>query len=155
MRPKKVILVAMANEHELSTMRFTLETKGYRTLAAANGDEAVNLFALEPVDLVLIDFHLPPINGDSSAGRMKSLAAHIPVIMLRDKRPLGCDLFAADALLDKTRISTADLLERIAVMSARKRGPRKGSPSAFRCGMNGKGKQPAAEIPDTEAEVVA
>ena len=47
------------------------------------------------------------------------------------RRPLRAERFlvvdAADALLAKKNCSPQELLERIKVMSARKRGPRKGS----------------------------
>jgi hypothetical protein len=36
-------------------------------------------------------------------------------------------MYAADALLSKKKCSSQELLERIKIMSARKRGPRKGS----------------------------
>jgi hypothetical protein len=40
---------------------------------------------------------------------------------------MGGDIHAADALLAKKNCSSQELLEKIKVMSARKRGPRKGS----------------------------
>ena len=156
-RPAKLILIAIADEAELSTVRFMLNTNGYRVIAAGNGEAAVDLFSANPIDLVLIDFHLPRGNGDQVAKRMKELKPWgIPIIMLRDRRPLGTDVFAADCLLDKTRTPTADLKERIKVMSARKRGPRKGSPGAMICGQNGPGKKKPAESENAVAsEIVA
>jgi len=47
------------------------------------------------------------------------------------------DIHAADALLAKKNCTAQELLERIKVMSARKRGPRKGSVRV---------QQPAAEL---------
>ena len=156
MRPKKLILIAIADEAELSTMRFMLNTNGYRVIAAGNGEAAVDLFSANSVDLVLIDFHLPRGNGDQVAKRMKAIKPDIPIIMLRGRRPLGTDVFAADCLLDKTRTPMADLKERIKVMSARKRGPRKGSPGAMICGQNGRGKKKPAESENAVAsEIVA
>jgi two-component system, OmpR family, response regulator CpxR len=155
MRPKKLILIAMADEYELSNMRFMLNTQRYRVIAAGNGEAAVDLFGASAVDLVLIDFYLPSTNGDQVAKRMKELKPYIPIVMLRDRRPLGMDVFAADALLDKTRTPTMELLERIKVMIARKRGPRKGSPSAMICGRNGLGKKPAQPENAIASEIVA
>ena len=152
-RPAKLILIAIADEAELSTVRFMLNTNGYRVIAAGNGEAAVDLFSANSVDLVLIDFHLPRGNGDQVAKRMKELKPWgIPIIMLRDRRPLGTDVFAADCLLDKTRTPTADLVERIKVMSARKRGPRKGDP---RSANYGKGKKPAESESAIASEATA
>jgi hypothetical protein len=49
------------------------------------------------------------------------------MILLGDPQKMGGDLHAADALLAKKNCSAQELLERIKTMSARKRGPRKGS----------------------------
>jgi hypothetical protein len=49
------------------------------------------------------------------------------MILLGDPQKMGSDLHSADAMLAKKNCSPQELLERIKVMSARKRGPRKGS----------------------------
>jgi hypothetical protein len=49
------------------------------------------------------------------------------VILLGDPQKMGADAHGADALMAKKNCSSQELLERIKVMSARKRGPRKGS----------------------------
>ncbi len=49
------------------------------------------------------------------------------MIMLGDPQRMGSEMHAADALLAKKNCSPLELLERVKVMSARKRGPRKGT----------------------------
>jgi hypothetical protein len=49
------------------------------------------------------------------------------MILLGDPQRMGGEMHAADALLAKKSCSAHELLERIKIMSARKRGPRKGS----------------------------
>ena len=127
MRPKKVILCVDDNEQELSVLKFMLATNGYRVLTAMNGQEAIGIFAENPVDLVLADFAMPQMNGSQMVDRLKQMAQHIPMILLGDPQKMGSEMHAADALLAKKNCSAQDLLERIKVMSARKRGPRKGS----------------------------
>ena len=127
MRPKKVILCVDDNEQELSVLKFMLATNGYRVLSALNGQEAIGIFAESTVDLVLADFAMPQMNGDQLVQRLKEIASHIPMILLGDPQKMGGDMHAADALLAKKNISAQELLERIKIMSARKRGPRKGS----------------------------
>jgi CheY-like chemotaxis protein len=70
---------------------------------------------------------MPQMNGNQLVDRLKQLAPHIPMILLGDPQKMGSDLHAADVLLAKKNCSAQELLERIKVMSARKRGPRKGS----------------------------
>ena len=127
MRPKKVILCVDDNEQELSVLTFMLETNGYRVLSALNGSEAIGLFAQHPVDLVLADFGMPHMNGSQLVDRLKQIAQHIPMILLGDPQKMGGDMHSADALLAKRNCTAQELLEKIKVMSARKRGPRKGS----------------------------
>jgi CheY-like chemotaxis protein len=127
MRPKKVILCVDDNEQELSVLKFMLATNGYKVVSATNGQEAIGIFAEITVDLVLADFAMPQMNGNQLVDRLKQLAPHIPMILLGDPQKMGSDLHAADVLLAKKNCSAQELLERIKVMSARKRGPRKGS----------------------------
>jgi CheY-like chemotaxis protein len=127
MRPKKIILCVDANENDLSVLSFMLSTNGYRVLAARNAHEAIALYSEHQVDLVLANHALPPANGDVLVRKLKQIAHHVPMILLGDPLKMGDHLHAADALLAKKNCSPHDLLERIKVMSARKRGPRKGS----------------------------
>jgi CheY-like chemotaxis protein len=127
MRPKKVILCIDDNEQELSVLKFMLETNGYRVMSACTGQEAIEIFGETAVDLVLTDFAMPQMNGNQLVSRLKQIASHIPMIMLGDPQKMGGEIYAADALLAKKNCTSLELLERIKVMSARKRGPRKGT----------------------------
>ena len=127
MRPKKIILCVDDNEQELSVLKFMLSTNGYRVLSAINGQEAIGIFADSPVDLVLADYGLPQMNGGQLVERLKQIASHVPMILLGDPQRLGGEMHTADAVLAKKNCTSQELLERIKVMSARKRGPRKGS----------------------------
>ncbi len=127
MRPKKVILCVDDNEQELSVLKFMLATNGYRVVSATTGQEAIGMFSQTQVDLVLSDFGMPNMNGNQLVDRLKQIAPHIPMILLGDPQKMGGEIHAADALLTKRSCSPQELLERIKVMSARKRGPRKGS----------------------------
>jgi DNA-binding response OmpR family regulator len=117
MRPKKVILCVDDNEQELSVLKFMLATNGYRVVSAVTGQEAIGIFAATTVDLVLADFAMPQMDG----------CQLVPMILLGDPQKMGSEMHAADALLAKKSCSAQELLERIKLISARKRGPRKGS----------------------------
>ena len=49
------------------TLKDALETKGYRVVEAANGWEAVGLAARVRPDLILMDLHLPVLDGVDAA----------------------------------------------------------------------------------------
>ncbi len=91
MRPKKVILCVDDNEQELSVLKFMLVTNGYRVLAATNGQDAIELFTENAVDLVLADFAMPQMSGDQLVLRLKTHASHVPMVHTRrsaeDERP--------------------------------------------------------------------
>jgi CheY-like chemotaxis protein len=128
MRPKKVILCVDDNEQELSVLKFTLATNGYRVLAASNGQEAISVFATAPqIDLVLADTNMPHMSGMQLAERLKRIRSHVPMILLGDAQAANGDIHVADAVLARKNCSSFELLERVKVMSARKRGPRKGA----------------------------
>jgi two-component system response regulator CpxR len=126
MRPKKVILCVDDNEQDLSVLKFMLKTNGYKVLTATNGDEAIALFGDNAVDLVLSDYAMPKMDGNQLVKRLKLLAAHVPMVLLGDPQKMDGQQHGADALVGKQTCSPQELLERIKIMSARKRGPRKG-----------------------------
>src|SRR3974377_2398046 len=126
MRPKKVILCVDDNEQDLSVLKFMLVTKVYRALAATTGQDAIALFADNQVDLVLADHAMPQMGGDQLVLKLKQIAAHVPMVILGDPQKMNGQIHGADALLAKKTCSPQELLERVKIMSARKRGPRKG-----------------------------
>jgi DNA-binding response OmpR family regulator len=127
MRPKKVILCVDDSEQELSVLKFMLATNGYRVMAAVNAQEAVGILAATQVDLALVGFTMQPSHGRPLVDRMKRTAPIVPVILLGDPLAHGAEIHMADAFLTRKNCSAQELLARIKVMSARKRGPRKGS----------------------------
>ena len=108
-------------------MSFMLNTNGYRVVPAANGQQAIELFSSMQVDLVLADYGMPQLNGTQLVNRLKQIASHVPMILLGDPQTMAGQIHMADALLAKKQCSPQELLERIKIMSARKRGPRKGT----------------------------
>ena len=125
MRPKKTILCVDDNEQTLSVRKFLLETRGYRVYTALNGQEAIQLFSAAHFDLVLTDLGLPQMDGNALIGQLKEISPEVPMILISDSVRAGERSHNADAFLAKGCCSPADLIERIRVMSARKRGPRK------------------------------
>ena len=56
--------------------------EGYDTMAAADGDEALALVKRESLDVVLLDIHMPGLNGIAALRCIKKLDRDLPVIML-------------------------------------------------------------------------
>ena len=70
---------------------------------------------------------MPQMSGGQLVERLKRMRGHVPMILLGDVQAANGELHVADAVLVKKNCSAQELLERIKVMSARKRGPRKGA----------------------------
>jgi CheY-like chemotaxis protein len=66
----------------LSVRKMFLESRGYRVFTAENGPDALVLFSSEDLDLVILDYLMPGMNGDVVAQRMKDLRPDLPIIML-------------------------------------------------------------------------
>jgi CheY-like chemotaxis protein len=59
-----------------------LNTYGYTVLRAANGDEALQIAAVQPFDLLLTDVILPHMNGRQLAKRVASLRPAMKVLFM-------------------------------------------------------------------------
>ena len=78
------ILVVEDNEKNMKLFRDLLQAKGYRTLEATTGSQAVELAVGHVPDLVLMDIQLPDIDGVEALGRLRAdeRTAAIPVLAL-------------------------------------------------------------------------
>ena len=65
-------------------LRFTLEQEGYDILTASDGEEALEVFRSEPVDLVLLDVMLPKLDGIQVCQRIRE-TSNVPILMLTAK----------------------------------------------------------------------
>jgi DNA-binding response OmpR family regulator len=81
-------------------LAYPLEREGFRVLQAWDGEEALERFAAERVDLVVLDVMLPKLDGLEVCKRLRAQSA-VPIIMLtaRDDeldKVLGLELGADD-----------------------------------------------------------
>lgn len=125
MRPKKTILCVDDNEQALAVRKFLLETRGYRVLAVRSAEEALEHFRRGGIDLVLGDLVMPQMDGNEMVRRMKEIAPEVPAILISGSVKNFDRANRADAFLPKGASTPVEMLERIRVMIARKRGPRK------------------------------
>lgn len=65
-------------------LKYTLEQEGYETLAAYDGEEALDVFFANAVDLVLLDVMLPKLDGIQVCQRIRE-SSNVPIIMLTAK----------------------------------------------------------------------
>ena len=84
MSVEKRILLVDDEPLILKGLKYTLEQEGYATDSAMDGEEALQKFATEPYDLILLDVMLPKLDGISVCQRIRE-TSDVPIIMLTAK----------------------------------------------------------------------
>ena len=64
------------------TLRVVFEPRGFRTLLAGDGEEALEIVHQEKVHVVLLDVHMPKLTGLETLRRLKEFRAMLPCILL-------------------------------------------------------------------------
>jgi CheY-like chemotaxis protein len=78
--------------------------RGYRTLLAGDGEEALSIVRREEVHLLLVDMHMPKLTGLETLRRVKQVKSILPCILL-------------SAHLDELIIEQARLAQAFSVLS--------------------------------------
>ncbi len=65
----------------LEVRRLVFEALGYSVLTAINGEEALEVFRLNAVDAVVLDYLMPGIDGEETARRIRKLNSDIPIVL--------------------------------------------------------------------------
>lgn len=118
-------------------VRTHLERAGYRVLAAADGEKALDVAANELPDLVVLDLMLPKLDGYEVCRRIREFSM-VPVVMLTARgepvdRLRGFEM-GADDYLSKPFVP-GELLARVrAVLRRSQQGNSPTTPSIVRCG---------------------
>ena len=112
------ILCIDDEENQLVLRKLMLERAGYRVLTAESPAEALALFGSDTVDLVIVDYYMPGMNGLALAReilRQKKL----PIVVLSAYAELpGESIGTADTWIMKGTASE-ELLRRIAELLSR------------------------------------
>ena len=76
------LLITDDDEDLRETLRAALEQRGFRTLAACDGEEALEIVQTAQVHLLLLDMYMPRLSGLETLRRVKLLAADLPCILM-------------------------------------------------------------------------
>jgi two-component system, OmpR family, response regulator len=113
---KAKILVVDDEEAIQRLLRFPLEREGYQVVQARDGQEALDLFANDQFDLIILDLMLPGIDGIEVCRRLRAESV-VPIIMLTAKadefdKVLGLEI-GADDYITKDRFSVREFTSRV------------------------------------------
>jgi two-component system, OmpR family, response regulator len=100
MPDSSTILLVDDEDSVQKLLAYPLEREGFRVLQARDGEEALERFAAEQVDLVVLDLMLPKLDGLEVCKRLRA-ESEVPIIMLtaRDDeldKVVGLELGADD-----------------------------------------------------------
>jgi two-component system cell cycle response regulator DivK len=91
-----LVLIVEDNEKNLKLVRDVLQVKGYRTLEAGTAEDGIRLAREAKPDLILMDIHLPGMNGiearrvlrDDPATATIPVAAVTASVMQQDRKQI-------------------------------------------------------------------
>jgi DNA-binding response OmpR family regulator len=111
-------------EVTLRVRKLLLTSAGYAVLTASSGEEGLEVFKKNTVDLVIADHFLSDKSGTEIAGEMKALKPQVPIMIVSGAEEAPAGLEFADGFLSKLDGPDA-LLERIATLLQTKDDNRK------------------------------
>lgn len=130
----KTILTVDDEVHILELLSYNLEYNGYRVLKAETGEEAMALLEKESIDIVLLDWMLPGIDGIEVLKRIRANRewCTLPVILLTAKgdeisKVVGLEIGSDDYMVKPFGIH--ELLARIKAVLRRSEGSFRGRDS--------------------------
>ncbi len=83
------VMIVDDEEDIVQLMSETLNLWGYRPITAHDGEEALQKFQCEPVDLVITDLKLPKVNGVNLLNKIKDIDNSTEVIMFTGYPEVG------------------------------------------------------------------
>jgi DNA-binding response OmpR family regulator len=80
-----------------------LQQNGYELVTATTGGEGLRLFMAQPVDAIVLEYHLGLLDGGCVAREIKQVRPEVPIVMLTDtlELPDGA-LKSVDALVTQS-----------------------------------------------------
>jgi two-component system cell cycle response regulator DivK len=116
--PKRVLIVE-DNKLDARLLNDILRSRGYETLQAVDGSEAINLTFADVPDLILMDIRLPGISGLEVTRRLKGddRSRRIPIVAVtafamgwheREALDSGCDAYIAKPISILGFLSTVE-----------------------------------------------
>lgn len=106
------ILCVDDEENQLILRKLMLERAGYRVVTCNSAAQAIELFRSETIDLVIVDYYMPGMNGLSLARELRQ-TKKVPIVVLSAFVELpGETIGSADVWVTKG-ISSEELLTRL------------------------------------------
>jgi DNA-binding NtrC family response regulator len=79
---RKTILCIDDDHSMLGYQRALLERRGFTVLTAASARQGLQIALACAVAAVIVDYHMPEMNGHELATEIKRLRPHVPIVMV-------------------------------------------------------------------------
>lgn len=76
------ILITDDDANFRATMQGVLEPRGFRTVQAGDGQEAIEILHREPIHVLLLDMHMPRLTGLETLRQLRRFDRMLPCILL-------------------------------------------------------------------------
>ena len=101
MEQRPTVLLVDDEESVQKLLTYPLEREGYRVVQARDGEEALERYRAESIDLVVLDLMLPRLDGLAVCRSLREARSAVPIIMLTARgdegdKVLGLELGADD-----------------------------------------------------------
>jgi len=98
----KTVLCVDDEKIGLRVRKIMLESCGFKVLTASDGAEGLKVFEENEVDVVVLDYFMPELNGGEVASEMRRRRPGVPIVFLSAYFSLPPEaLEVADAFLTK------------------------------------------------------
>ena len=129
----KRVLIVDDEPRYLRLLEANLRTEGYEVVTAQDGQQALDVFSSQPIDLILLDIMMPRLDGFGTTQRIREFSS-VPIIILTAKgeeqdRVRGLDLGADDYLVKP--FSATELLARVRAVLGRAQLPSESGQARF------------------------
>jgi CheY-like chemotaxis protein len=78
---KPTLLYVDDHPERLVVLKAVLESTGYHVLTADSALKGLEVFLAEPIDLVVLDYYMPSMDGGAVATKMRRLRPNVPIII--------------------------------------------------------------------------
>src|ERR1700684_1713102 len=91
----------------LEYQKALLEKRGYAVLTAASARQGLEIAAVSGVAAVIVDYHMPEINGHEVALEIKRLSPDTPIVMVSSEEQIPSHVLeVVDAFVPKDQAPT-------------------------------------------------
>jgi two-component system response regulator HydG len=108
MNNRPAVLIVDDDASARTILSLSLKRAGYPTLSASSGAEALELLATRPIDCMVTDGRMNPMDGFELSRRAKTMRPALRIAMLSAVFPLSADGAAAiDRMFEKPLLVSA------------------------------------------------